>query len=112
MAIDDAFPPNDEPVATQPEFTGGALRLATRDSVVDAMRADADFAIDNESDSIVGLTGYLWNIWELNKRHKREEGIQSQMVSNLRARNSDYDEEKLAAIKDLHGALRGKVSRS
>lgn len=98
------FPNDDAPEATQPEFSGGALRIATRESVVDAMRADADVNIDNESDSIKGLAAYLWNIWEVNKRHKREEGIQTQMVDNLRARNSDYSESKLASIKEFGGS--------
>ena len=88
-----------------PEFSGGPLRIASRDSVATAMREEREAAeIDNDSEQIQGLAAYLHTIWDINSRFKREQGIQGAMESSLRARNAEYDPDKLAQIRSFGGS--------
>jgi len=98
--------PLSEPDDTvSPAFGAGVLRIAGRDSVVDAMRETEERkALKQDSPAVKGLLGYLLAIWDTNRRFKREEGIHRQMVENLRARKSEYDEDKLSAIRSFGGS--------
>jgi len=93
----------------QPEFQGGPLRVASAASVAEAAQRteqeEKEKAIlDQQSAEVRGLVGYLLGVWEQNKSHKEDEGIQQQMIDNLRSRDSEYDPTKLQKILEAGGA--------
>jgi len=55
--------------------------------------------IDAKAPQVVSLISYLRDIWRVNREHKEKQGVTEQMLSNLRARNSEYDPAVLAKIK-------------
>ena len=88
----------------QPQYGGGILRVASAGKTAEAMRvSDKEFAASKQkapSPAMTSLYSYLWNIWEQNRRHKEgSTGVQEQMMKNLRARNNQYDPDKLSEIK-------------
>jgi hypothetical protein len=89
-------------------YSGGPLRIASRDQAVEILRREqeAKRPVKQDSENVTNLVGYLRGVWETNRRHKDEgEGcIQSQMLANLRARLNQYDESTLAAIQKMGGS--------
>jgi hypothetical protein len=84
----------------QPQYEGGILRVASASSVAEAARLSAKEKIAAPSVPTSRLFAYLMRIWEQNRSYKEQGGgIQEQILSNLRARNNQYDPDKLSEIK-------------
>ena len=58
-------------------------------------------SLDNTAPDVVSLVGILNAKWERNRRHKSKENIQRIMLDSLRARNGEYDPQKLLAIEEM-----------
>ena len=88
----------------QPSYEGGILRVASAGKTAEAIRLTsteeaAAKTLDQTSPAVIGLLGYLNNIWEQNRKHKEDiSGVQDQMIKNLQSRNNEYSDEKRAEI--------------
>ncbi len=79
------------------------LRLVSNEELEKIQRDNAQTEREQSDPKIRALTMLVLHTFERNSRHKRESGVEGQMIKNQLARNSDYGPERLSEIMEAGG---------
>ena len=106
-------------VGTSPSLEGEASPIVDEvDPIVNELRFEDDNEeIKHGEAYTLSFIQYLRNIWNVNRDHKRDEGITDQMLKNQRARDAEYDPEveqliKMQGFPVIYAGITGVKCRS
>ena len=74
------------------------LRITSNQSLHDAKMAAQAEERRQFAEPVNTLSAYVTDRWMLNKQHRENSGIETDMLNALKARNNDYSAEKLAQL--------------